>query len=220
MKKLFGLALIAAITMVAVGCSSEKKEDAPMTNSPATTPEVANKFGIPDWAINIPSEPGKAFYGVGSDAFKNASMMDRAFKGADTSARRQIADTMKTTIQGCTKRYARTVLTPDNQVHEEGLSQDVTRAITNWVLMGAEIVKHELSQDRETGLTTVYSLARIGFDSVAENLHRETSQAIQKVQENAKVAFDELDKLLADEHERNHPPVAPPADLPPLKKAE
>ena len=217
MKKLFALSL--ALMMAAIGCSSDPK---PATGGPASAEEntqrVRQAEGIPEWAMNIPSEPGQAFYGVGSAMYKNSATRDRAFKQADAAARRQIADTMKTTIKGATKSYARQILTPDGDVEEEALSQDVTVAVTNFVLMGAAIVKHDAYLNQKDDQTEIYALARIGFDSVAESLHNETAKAIEKVQKNAQHAFDDLDKMLEEEQKKNAPYSPPPADLPPIEK--
>lgn len=217
MKKLFALSL--AMMMAAVGCSSSKPAE---SGGPATAEEntarVRQAEGIPEWAMNIPSEPGQAFYGIGSAMYKNSATRDRAFKQADAAARRQIADTMKTTIKGATKSYARQILTNAGDVDEEALSQDVTVAVTNFVLMGAAIVKHDVYLNEKENQTEVYALARIGFDSVAESLHNETAKAIEKVQKNAQMAFDDLDRMLKEEQEKNAPYSPPPADLPPIQK--
>jgi hypothetical protein len=217
MKKLFALSLVGLLGTI--GCSSSP---APASNSTTEerTAEVAQLQGIPEWVLNIPSEPGQAFYGVGTATYKNQATMDRAFKAADAAARRQIADTMKTTIKGATKSYARQILTDSGEIAEESLSQDVTVAVTNFVLMGAAVVKRDAYFNKAEGLTQVYSLSRVGFDAVAESLHQETSKAIEKVQKNAQMAFDDLDRMLKDEQEKNSPYVPPPSDLPAIQKPQ
>lgn len=196
------LAIVLSL-LVLIGCSSTPPapEAAPRTQ---TSPEVIAEWDIPDWAVNVPNEPGQAFYGVGSAAVKSPTQISLAQQTAATAARRQIADTMRTTIQGATKRYARQVLTNDGTVHEEALSQDVTRAVTNFVASGVEIKLYYISKkpDPKSGLHMVWALARIGFDSVAESLHSEAAKRVEQVRRNADEAFGELDKLLKDEQEK------------------
>lgn len=196
--------LVAFLTTALILSCSSPAAPAPQPAPVRTSPEVVEELDIPDWAVNIPKEPGQAFFGVGAAALKSVTQVDLAKQSAATGARRQIADTMRTTIQGCTKRYARQVLTATGEVVEEGLTQDVTRAVTNFALSGASIEQFYISKkaDPKTGLRMVWALARIGFDSVAENLHDEAAKRIEQVRKNSDEAFKELDRLLKDEQER------------------
>lgn len=196
--------LFCLMVLALIGCSSTPPpaaEPAPKYQPP---PVEEEEWDIPDWALNIPSEPGQAFYGVGSTAVKSATALRLAQQTAATMARRQIADTMKTTIQGATKSYARQILTNDGEVHEESFSQDVTRAVTNFTASGITIVEYRVSKkaDPKTGLRMCWALARIGFDSVAESLHNETAKRIEAVRRNADEAFADLDRMLKDEQEK------------------
>lgn len=195
--------LITCLALAALGCSSSPAPAPAAPNDAAANTQAVQKAqGIPDWVMNPPSEVGQAFYGTGSSTYKSTAGQQRAFSAADAAARRQIADTMKTTIKGATKSYARQVLTDMGDVAEEALSQDVTVALTNFVLSGAAIVKHDAYYDPATKLTTVYSLSRIGFDSVAESLHNEMSKRVEQVQRNAESAFADLDRMLEDEQRK------------------
>lgn len=212
--RLASLLLILAL----IGCSSSPApETAPTQPRTQTAPEVQEEWDIPDWALNIPNEPGQAFYGVGSAAVKSPTQISLAQQTASTAARRQIADTMRTTIQGATKRYARQILTDDGTVHEEAFSQDVTRSVTNFVASGVSIQTYYISKkpDPKTGLRLVWALARIGFDAVAESLHSEAAKRVEQVRRNADAAFADLDRLLKEEQEKeaaqrqSEQPIAP-----------
>ena len=188
-----GLALMLAAPVACGGGDRQQKDSAESTR------QVQAEFAIPDWAINIPAEPGNAFYGVGVGTFKSPALMQNGFQQADTAARRQIADTMEVTIQAATMRYMRQIVTELGEVAEEALAQDVSRSVTNTKLSGVEIVKRASVFDERSGLYIVYSLARIAFDSVAETMHREMAQRVEKVRQNAENAFADLDRLLAGE---------------------
>lgn len=191
------------LVLMLIGCSSAPAATTPPPRT-QTTPEVQEEWDIPDWGVNIPSEPGQAFYGVGSAAVKSPTQLALAQQTAATAARRQIADTMRTTIQGATKRYARQILTDDGTVHEEAFSQDVTRSVTNFVASGVAIQTYYISKkpDPKTGLRLVWALARIGFDAVAESLHNEAAKRIDQVRRNADAAFADLDRMLKEEQEK------------------
>jgi len=198
--------LVALCTLLA-GCSSSAPTTQPATShtAPVSQPEYEADPPppFPDWFLNVPSEPGQAFYGVGVAGFRNSASAKLAQQVAATQARRQIADTLQTTVQGATKSYARQILTGDGTVAEESLSQDVTRAVTDITISGVAILKYETGpRDPETGLFPMYALARIGFDAVAETLHSEMADRVEQVRRNADEAFAELDSLLADQQEK------------------
>lgn len=182
---------------------------------PALPPDEPLKPNIPDWFVNVPSEPGRAIYGVGTATYKNATAMQLALTASQQAARRQIADTVKVAIQAATKQFLKQALLPANQANAEGLMQDITRAATDFALSGAEIVKTEYGAPVQ-GMTPIYTLARLGFASMARNLHREISTRVKAIQPNAILDFDEVEKLLKDENERQLPAKPAPKDLPPL----
>lgn len=199
------IAIVTSITLLALGglmaCAPAQEDRQPVER----TEQVQERLAIPEWAINIPSDPGNAFYGVGVGSFRNPALMQNGFQQADTAARRQIADTMRTTIQAATKRYMRQVVIPSGEIVEEALAQDVSRSVTDIAISGAAIVKRDTAYDPNRDMHVVYSLARIAFDSVAENMHRELADRVEQVRQNADNAFAELDKLLAEESKETVP---------------
>ena len=197
MRKLLVLALVMAFGFAfPIACGGSDIE------SSEGTEEVVEDIGIPDWFVNTPSEPGLAFYGVGTGVFKQAGMMQSAMDQADANARAQIASTMQTTIQSCVQRYMRTILTNEGDLSEEMFAQTAQRAITNLEISGAEIKRRDFSNLQEDGSRVCYALCRIGFDSVADSMYDATREAVAQVQENATVAFDELSALLNEEQDK------------------
>lgn len=213
------LALLAIVALSISACSSraESQDDRPKAQQGA----AVETFAIPDWAINIPSEPGQAFYGVGVGSFRNPALMQNGFQQADMAARRQIADTMQVTIQAATKRYMRQVVTPEGDVAEEALAQDVSRSVTDIAISGAQIVKRDTAYDERSDTHIVYSLAKISFDSVAQNMHNELANRVEQVRANADEAFAELDKLLVED-QKEHEPRQPEyeGDIPEVAKPQ
>lgn len=184
------LAICAALACMAP--STKSRDNVPDKPAPQKSP-------APDWLMNPPSEPGKAFYGVGSAAYKDSSGLPGAQNQASTAARRQIADTISQSIEAVVKSYASQVVA-DGEVVEESLSTDVMRAITNQTLSGAKVVKYHIdpTPDSRTGLTTVYALAKLSFEPVAAVVGNEMKSRFQNVRDRAEDAFAELEARLAE----------------------
>ncbi len=210
MKKLLAFALVLGITAMVVGCS-DKKEDKVIDGG-------GKKPDMPEWVLATPSNPGKAFYGVGSGSFKLGTQQNRAMREADAQARRQIAETMGQKIEAMIKTYAAQIVTEEGQIVEESLSSDVMRAFTDRNVQGAEIIRKYITKEPDAnGLYYVYSLAEINFDSVVETLQNAAvnSKAVEAVRQRAENAFADLDKQLAKAQEEAYPnakPVAAPVE--------
>lgn len=175
----------------------QERQPEPARYEPAPPPP------FPEWFLNIPSEPGRAFYGVGVASYKTHTGVQLAKDAAELSARQQIAATIESTVQGMVQRYAEQVLTAEGDVVEESLSRSVARTIVDNVMRGVEIVKFESGpRDEHNGTYPLFALARISFDSVAENLHDEVGRRVEAVRERADEAFAELDRMLEQEQER------------------
>jgi len=198
------VSLLALLALLLVSCGTAEPTEEDLNNPP-------EEMAIPSWFFDTPSEPGQAFYGVGSGGFKNSAMMQLAIDTADAAARQQIAATMETTIQACVQRYMRSIVTAEGDIEEEALSQSVSRAVVDTTINGAAIIKRSVSPEQESdGTRVMYALARIGFDGVSQSMYEHTRAAVQEVQDHAEVAFDELDALLAQTQEEKNGTVPPP----------
>lgn len=178
----------------------------PGVNSPLGRPTVDREAdarehraisGYPEWYYTPPREPGMAFYGIGvCTHVRNVALAKQA---ADDRARRDIADTLQAKFAAILKSYLRSVLGPDmpDSEKEERLIQDTLMALLEAInINGAEIVKRDIGKQLEDGSWPYLSLARIGFDSVAEALYKATREAVKGIQPKVEVAFDELKDLL------------------------
>lgn len=208
-QRLFTLVLAGLVLATFTACGGGPAVTETDT-SESSTENVAASMSMPPWMMDIPSEPGKAFYGVGASTFKDMSQLNRGFRTADMNARTQIAETMRVTVQGATKEYARQVVSRGGELDEESFSQTVTRALVDFTLSGCTIVRHDFHENPRNGRITVFSLARIGFDNVAESLHQAAKEDIERVVENSRAAFDELDDMLRNEWEKEHAPAPAP----------
>jgi len=99
------------------------------------------------------------------------------------------------------KRYLRTVLVDEEDTDERLSAQIARRTLGNIDVSGAHIINSDLSSVLEDGCTIVYSLSRIGFDSVAQSMYEETRGVVRELQPDAEVAFDELSDMLAEQQE-------------------
>jgi hypothetical protein len=193
----------AAMLVLMVGCGGGTNTGGdPVDSGDVHSTNEEQVVGGPEWFFNPPREPGKAFYGVGMMTYRNPAMLQNARDLAFTSARNEIASSMQSTIQSATKRYMRTIITPENDMEEEQFAQSVARSVVDLKLSGANVVKSDRTFMKNEKQYAVYILARISFDDVAQTLHEQMTEAVEKVQENARVAFDELDRLLEEEQEK------------------
>jgi len=198
LSKLPYLLLLALFAVAPIACSSSEGGDE----------TVDEGVDVPDWFINVPSEPGQAFYGVGVNFFKSSAAMQLAIQNEDLAARRQIADTMQVTIQAATRNYMQQVMTSEGEIVEESFAENVARSVTNVRISGVVIVRRTTRPDNQNGTTNVFSLARIGFDNVADTMRNELNRRVAAVRERADQAFDNLDDLIAQDNLQNQLPPA------------
>lgn len=75
---------------------------------------------------------------------------------------------------------------------------------TEFELSGCEVIKHAVVNTPDG--PEYWALARIGFDDVAHRLQRQPPKPAERVREDAAKAFEELDKLLAEEKAKDKTP--------------
>jgi len=182
MKKLMLVLVAVAFATMAFGCGGQQ-----------TGPSTAG-LNIPEWFMNPPKEPGVAIYGTGVFTMENIDELQLAKNAAAAAARREIAESMKVTLQGVLKNYMRKIQTPSGKTQYEQLTQDVMRQIVDNTIHGAVIQKQEIKPSE--GKYIFFSLVRIGFDGVAKALSDATKKEFEEVEENAAQAFAEMDELL------------------------
>ncbi|MGE0432772.1 MAG: hypothetical protein AB7S36_10965, partial [Planctomycetota bacterium] len=179
------------------------------------TPDVPQKPIIPEWVLALPSQPGKAFFGAGADRYRDPAAMERATRGADMQARRMVADLMKTVLASAVGKYLSDIGVAANE--RDAAVREITQGATNMVLMGCAVVKRQLATDRASGMTQVFSLARLSFGSAAATLRAEATKVINKLKPGHTLDGPKLDKFLEAAQTEMLPESAAPSDLPPIE---
>ena len=189
MKKLMLVLVMVAFASMSFGCNGT--DDGPTDAG----------LNFPDWFLSPPVEPGVAIYGTGVFPMADPQEITMAKTAAAATARREIADSMKVTIQGVLKSYSKKIVAPSKKTMFESLTQDVMRQITNNEIYGAAIQKQAILKDKD-GSYLFFALVRIGFDGVAKVMSDSTRKEFEKVEENAAKAFDEMNDLLKAQTEK------------------
>ena len=201
-------ALVVALTLSAsiMACASSTPA---ANNAGRNSSSVASNasgaggdIGMPDWVMNPPVEDG-AWFAVGSGTYKSMSTMQLGMQAAATQARRQLSDSVRVRVEGCTKTYSRQILAADGTISEEQLSQDVTRAVSITILEGAAIVKQDFYA-KDDGTNIVYALARITAADVARSLH-ETLAKYPDIPPYDQVERDLMQGISTDPNQSNLP---------------
>lgn len=147
--------LVAGVAMTAVlaGCGGKKEQvaDCVFPDDPGTA--------APGWVCDEPVE-GVEVSAVGS-ADKSRAGHDFMKQMAATSARVQLAQRMKVTVQNMIKQYVETTGAADDETVDKALTS-VTKQITNETLVGTRIYKTRTSPNG-----TLYVLLGMDADSVA-----------------------------------------------------
>ncbi|GAB4296060.1 MAG: hypothetical protein Kow0090_11090 [Myxococcota bacterium] len=137
---------------------------------------------------------GKAFYAVGAANLTNPQLRRDA---ADAQARANLARIFQSNIKSLVKIYvAETTAGDPNRSSEEQFTSEATKAFTYMDLSGAVIVERWYDPIEKVQ----YSLAMLDMENFQNQIGRmkELSATVrQAIQENAKKAFDELDKEAA-----------------------
>lgn len=189
-KTFVGLGLVCSVMFLFMGCGGgpEVKEEK------VTEPEY------PEWIDQVGSAysgeaGGGVFYGVGSSSgIRNKSL---ARTTAANRARAEIAKIFDTYTAYLMKDYAASTTAGDfESSSEEQHVEQVIKTFTKGQLSGVEIV--EWYHDRPDA--TIYALARMDLnrfqDSMEDYLNnsKELSATVrERVKENAKKAFDDLE---------------------------
>ena len=194
MKRLLSLMLVLGL-MVAVSCTSTTD---PMATTDSTQAAQAED-DAPDWFYSPPSEPGIAFFGVG--VVEHVNNVGLAKSAAEKRAIAELAGVLNTQIKEAVKDYMRSIVANSGDSEEEQLIQRVSIATVNQSISGAVVKNRARGAKNDKGIRPFYAIARIGFDSVAANLHKAVKENIQQVKANADDAFAELDGLLKKQQE-------------------
>ncbi|MGE0430861.1 MAG: hypothetical protein AB7S36_01255 [Planctomycetota bacterium] len=195
------------LALACVGCASEHDQ---LSRPAADGAPMAVGAGVPRWVLDIPSEPGLAFYGVGSATFDTLARREDAIRQADAAAARQLADSMKTLLKGAIKSFCGGQLTADSDINEERLPQDVTVAVIGTV-PGESVVVHR-AVDANVRPHVVYTLIRLDFACLAAKAVNALATVRRRAVTDA--GADRLAACLKDEQERNLQYSAPPSGVP------
>lgn len=148
--------LIAGVAMSAVlaGCGGKKDDvaDCVFPDAPGSA--------APGWICDEPVE-GVEVSAVGS-ADKSRAGHDFMKQMASTSARVQLAQRMKVTVQNMIKQYVETTGAADDETVDKALTS-VTKQITNETLVGTRIYKTRTSPNG-----TLYVLLGMDENSVSQ----------------------------------------------------
>jgi len=148
--------LVAGVAMTAVlaGCGGKKEQvaDCVFPDLPGTA--------APGWICDEPVE-GVEVSAVGS-ADKSRAGHDFMKQMAATSARVQLAQRMKVTVQNMIKQYVETTGAADDETVDKALTS-VTKQITNETLVGTRIYKTRTSPNG-----TLYVLLGMDENSVSQ----------------------------------------------------
>ncbi len=148
--------LVAGVAMSAVlaGCGGKKEQvaDCVFPDAPG--------MAAPGWICDTPVE-GVEVSAVGS-ADKSRAGHDFMKQMASTSARVQLAQRMKVTVQNMIKQYVETTGAADDETVDRALTS-VTKQITNETLVGTRIYKTRTSPNG-----TLYVLLGMDENSVSQ----------------------------------------------------
>lgn len=191
------LLFVAALLFVA--CSSDPGPDHPVHG--------VNPDGTPKW-VNRGSgaydgQYGKCFYGVG--IVTGIQNIAHARQTSDDRARGEIAKMFDRYIVSMLKDYQRSTTAGNFQASAE--EQDVVSAqvsITQVTLRGVEVRDHWT--DPQTG--AIYALAILDLNGIGKSLDeaKQLNNRIRDyVRENARRAFDDLDRELSKRSARQNP---------------
>ena len=182
MKKLL---LVLFVLAFFVGCNGTEK---PVENE--------SDIPMPDWFLNPPTEPGKAFYATGIYTMDNPEEIALAKKTAAARARAELAASLKAKIQSLLEDYAKKMTTASGKKAFEKLTMSVMREVVNQDIYGARVVKNEIKKYKDQLL--FYALVKVGFDGVAKAIHNTAKKEFEELGQHAQEGFDKLDKLLGN----------------------
>jgi hypothetical protein len=199
MRKLTLVLVVVFALSLTVGCMGGPKVE--KIKEPKESSSMTGEKGEPDWVSRgggvYEGEYGKAIYAVGSA--RKAPSYHIMMSQARTRARAELSSILSVQVQRMTKDFTETagdLFEPETQSAVEYF-QDVTRQITNNVLVGSESVATWKASDG-----TLFVLMKIPLDTVVDVFKNETKKAMKRKEaaERLKVKSDdalkEMDKLL------------------------
>ncbi|MFH1130248.1 MAG: LPP20 family lipoprotein [Pseudomonadota bacterium] len=195
MKRFYLFAALFAF--FAFGCASDQGTDHPI--------QGVNPDGTPKWVHRgngvFEGPNGKSFFGVGiMQGVQNEAL---ARQTADNRARAEIAKMFDLYIAAMMKDYQRSTTAGDFQASAE--EQDVVSAqktITEVTLRGVEIRDHWVNPQSNA----LYALAVLDLDGMMKSMEsaKQLNARIRDyVRENARRAFEDLNKELQNRSERS-----------------
>jgi len=197
MKKIGIVLMILIAGLFVVSCAS-KPAPAPAP-VPSKGAEDTNS-GLPDFVLNPPMATD-AIYGVG---YAKQSTMPMSIKVAETNARADVANQLKTTIQAAVTSYAQEAGVDDN-TQTIKFAETITRQITDTTLNGATVKSRVPMKDGGVWVLIVYSKESLvkSFDETAKKFERNEDAAFANFK--ADQALQKLDYQL-----KNNPTQSTP----------
>ncbi|OGP58846.1 MAG: hypothetical protein A2V67_19210 [Deltaproteobacteria bacterium RBG_13_61_14] len=195
MKKIVALLLALGLVVALAACGGGKKE--PEVTKQTSVSGAANE---PAWITRgagafKEDTGGLAFYGVGiAQGIANRAL---EMQTADTRARTDLARALDTYVANFMKDYMASAVASDmSSSEEEQFVSSITKSITETTLVGSQIINHWRGPDG-----TLYSLAMLSFDDVANGMKREMKKRSAEIKMNADDAMKELDVQLQKRRE-------------------
>ena len=132
----------------------------------------------PEWVVKgdgaFPSEKGTTLRGVGVMTKNPNIALQR--QGADSRARKAIAETLNTYVGSLLKDFmqSHTDYTAPEQSTSVEFVSSISKSVTDTTLVGAKIIDRWVDKDGN-----MYALAELSFDGVASTLQQQVSDAIK-----------------------------------------
>ena len=175
------------LMLLSAGCSTEREVQ--LANAPTADGvplDDNNGHRLPMFALNIPSEPGVAFWGVGSEDF--TVNRPAAIERADRRARQHLAEAILRVVvnavaKAITSQQVRGTAEPLKESFAQSVTLDVMRSAApaatvelRYVLANPPDVFHSSSPDTPEPPPqfrwVVYSLVRLPFERVATDVRQ------------------------------------------------
>ncbi|MCP4451956.1 MAG: hypothetical protein GY809_10870 [Planctomycetes bacterium] len=189
MARICMLSLCLAICVV--GCKTSKKP------TPASSLGVpSSDVEYPEWVLNAAQDSGKdknALYGVGFvSGVKNRAL---AFTAAENRAVAKIQRTFQVYIEGMMEDYMQSTLAGEMTSSEEQNIKNTQRTIIDGSLSGVIVTNRWVDPSDNTVYVQV-KLDYETFETYLDKMNVINEKVKVYVQNNAKKAFDDLDKVL------------------------
>jgi hypothetical protein len=182
-KRTASLLVLLAMVMT-LGACGEKEQ----------TVTGAKAKNEPEWIVRgsgaFKDEEGLAFYGVG--AVQGISNRGLELQTVDQRARADLARALDTYVANFMKDYMASAVASDMEAsEEEQFVSSITKSITEATLVGSQIAARWRAPDG-----TLWALAKLSFDDVANTMKSEMRKRAAELKMNANEAMEELDEQL------------------------